>query len=195
MTDEPARTDGRDDWRREVAGLDAALAEQGFVRIGRIDDAVRRSLWLKEEADAFELRAGREGDDAFVRVTRDNPQWHDLHECVSRARYAAEWEDKHGFALNHAELHRQIAELIAELTSAIAIAEEAMSHANWSFYLCDKLRMEQRLREMKELLGTSTEPAVPILEPDQPGLDCQEPTSEPDYRCATCGSEDKPGPI
>lgn len=99
----------------KLSELDADLKQQGFDRIGRIDAAGRRSLWLKVEygpkgqegvydtVDAFVLRAGREGDDIEVRVTRDNPQFRDLLEAVERARYAAEWEDPRGFALKPEE--------------------------------------------------------------------------------------------
>ena len=98
-----------------VLAVDADLKEQGFDRIGRIDDAGRRSLWLKIEFgesgqegrydtyDAFVLRAGREGDDIEVRVTRDNPQFRELLEAMERARYAAEWEDPRGSALDPEE--------------------------------------------------------------------------------------------
>lgn len=73
---------------------------RGFNRIGRIDAVGRRSLWLKEENGAFELRAGREGDDAHVRVTAENPQFQDLENVMSAARFAAEWEDRNGFGID-----------------------------------------------------------------------------------------------
>lgn len=57
-----------------------------WVKIGR--QGIRRSLWakvimpananeltLRSEAEAIELRAGREGDDADVRIDRTNPQF------------------------------------------------------------------------------------------------------------------------
>lgn len=104
----------------ELHDLDECLRESGFVRIGRVDNDIRRSLWLKEDrpiegrpADAFELRAGREGDDAYVRVTRDNPQFTELSDVMSRARYAAEWEEPRGFALDHADLHAQVQTLLS----------------------------------------------------------------------------------
>ncbi|HKP06807.1 MAG TPA: hypothetical protein VJU58_06100 [Microbacterium sp.] len=78
---------------------DRSLARQGFHRIGRIDAVGRRSLWLREERDAIELRAGREGDDAAVRITRDHPLFRELKDVLSAARFAAEWEDPRGFAL------------------------------------------------------------------------------------------------
>ena len=71
----------------------------GFVRIGRIDEARRRSMWLKEERDAFELIAGRSGEDAHVRVTRENPQFAELEQVMACARFAAEWESSMGDAL------------------------------------------------------------------------------------------------
>src|SRR5262245_33926812 len=50
----------------------AFLAADGFHRIGRIDASGSRSLWLREEPDAIELRSGRSGDDYHVRITRAN---------------------------------------------------------------------------------------------------------------------------
>lgn len=83
---ETLRTDGKPD--------------PGWIRIGKTCTAGRRSLWIKwEEEDvsgakikrvAFTLRAGREGDDSIVRVTRDNPQWRDLEDVLSTAQFAAE---------------------------------------------------------------------------------------------------------
>jgi hypothetical protein len=71
----------------------------GFTRIGRIDSVGRRSLWLREEAGALELRAGREGDDARVRITTDNPQFREIDDVMSTARFAAEWENSKGLTL------------------------------------------------------------------------------------------------
>lgn len=77
-----------------------------WTRIGRLDDAGRRSTWARietiegppefksfggfswfEEMDpiAVELCGGREGDDAYVRVERDNPAFWALLDVV---RYA-----------------------------------------------------------------------------------------------------------
>jgi len=100
----------------QLRDLDAYLAESGFVRIGRVDDAIRRALFLKEEDGAFELRVGREGDDSCVRVTRDNPQFKELSEVRGRARYAAEWEDPRCLALDYAV---QIAALQAALRETL----------------------------------------------------------------------------
>ncbi len=71
----------------------------GFHRIGRIDSAARRSLWLKEEPQAFELRAGCEGGDIHIRVTSQNPQFSELADTLGMARFAAEWENPRGNAL------------------------------------------------------------------------------------------------
>jgi hypothetical protein len=80
--------------------LNRRLAALGFHRIGRIDAAGRRSLWLRVERDAFELRAGREGDDAVVRVTKDHPLFLALVDVMGYARFAAEWEDPQGHGLD-----------------------------------------------------------------------------------------------
>lgn len=73
--------------------------EPGWRRIGRIDSDGRRSLWIRETTDCIELCAGREGDDAYVRIDASNPQWRELEDVLSRARYAAENEDADGMTL------------------------------------------------------------------------------------------------
>jgi hypothetical protein len=80
--------------------LNAELAAAGFHRIGRIDAVGRRSLWLREEKDAIELRAGREGSDAAVRIAKAHPLYNDLVSVFAAARFAAEWEDPQGHALD-----------------------------------------------------------------------------------------------
>lgn len=47
-------------------------------------------MWIRESAEHFELRAGREGDDAYVQVDRSNPQYEQLLAVLSAARHAAE---------------------------------------------------------------------------------------------------------
>ncbi len=97
---------------------DEELAREGFHRIGRIDAQGRRSLWLREEIDAIELRAGREGRDAHVRITSEHPCYNELRCIMACARFAAEWEDDLGagldesFALDEhaASVHRQVSE-------------------------------------------------------------------------------------
>lgn len=76
------------------------LSAQGFHRIGRIDAEGRRSLWLREESGAIELRAGREGDDVTVRITADNPLYEELCTLFAAARFAAEWSATDGTALD-----------------------------------------------------------------------------------------------
>jgi len=73
--------------------------DPGWERIGRIDKAERRSLWIRESPDVIELCAGREGDDAYVRITPENPQWRDLSSVLGCARFAAEYEDDDGRTL------------------------------------------------------------------------------------------------
>jgi hypothetical protein len=75
------------------------FTEPGWRRIGRIDAVGRRSMWIRETAGSIELCAGREGDDAYVRITPENPQWTDLLDVLLCARFAAEWEDPEGLAL------------------------------------------------------------------------------------------------
>jgi len=66
--------------------------EPGWERIGLFDSAERRALWRRVigedefgEPDAIELCSGREGDDAFVRIDRSNPQWADIADVLLRA--------------------------------------------------------------------------------------------------------------
>ncbi|MGC2778798.1 MAG: hypothetical protein WA418_24530 [Bradyrhizobium sp.] len=74
-------------------------AEPGWQRIGRIDSTQRRSLWIRESPDSLELCAGREGDDAYVRITPSNPQWREMEAVLSCARFAADYEDSDGLTL------------------------------------------------------------------------------------------------
>lgn len=75
------------------------LIKGGYARIGRICGAGRRSLWMRYCDGGFELRAGREGDDAYVRITKDNPQYIELLDVMSAAYFAAEWEEDDGLTL------------------------------------------------------------------------------------------------
>jgi len=95
----------------------------GFERIGRLDATGRRSLWLKEGHDEFELRAGREGGDEHVRVTTDNPQFQDLHNAMACARFAAEYEHEHGYALSPLGI-----EHFGYETSGGVVTDEALHH-------------------------------------------------------------------
>lgn len=86
------------------------MANNDWLEIGKRCSAGRRSLWLRVDAEpeallrassgfyvvldyagvrAFELKAGREGDDAFARVDKTNPQFDDLFEVLLLAAYAA----------------------------------------------------------------------------------------------------------
>lgn len=80
--------------------------EFGWRRIGRIDRPQRRSLWIRKHGDSIELCAGREGDDAYVRITPENPQWRELEAVLSRARFAAEYEDSDGLTLEREAVAR-----------------------------------------------------------------------------------------
>lgn len=83
------------------------VAEPGWRRIGRIDAVGRRSLWIREHSfGAIELCAGREGDDAYVRITPENPQWRELSEVLGAARFAAEFEDRDGLTLEREAIAR-----------------------------------------------------------------------------------------
>lgn len=68
-----------------------------WIRIGRLDSAGRRSSWARVETIgeppssdrsnvvAVELCAGREGDDAHVRLERDNPAFDALLDVIEYA--------------------------------------------------------------------------------------------------------------
>lgn len=64
--------------------------EPGWVRIGVTCSSGRRSLWVRIDSDFFELRAGRGGNDSYVKVTRDNPAFPQLLDVLLRAVFAAE---------------------------------------------------------------------------------------------------------
>ena len=73
--------------------------EPGWVRIGLFDTSQRRSLWLRHgELSAkdllppwFELCAGREGDDSYIRLENDGSKhYSDLWDVLSTAEFASE---------------------------------------------------------------------------------------------------------
>lgn len=69
----------------------------GWIRIGRYDSPRRRSLWSrvlprpKDEdlqvppPESIELCSGREGDDAYVKIGRDNPAFSELVDVLMYA--------------------------------------------------------------------------------------------------------------
>ena len=64
--------------------------EPGYVRIGILCTAGRRSLWVRWcEGGAVELCAGREGDDAYVRIAADDPLHGGLRDVLAAAEFAA----------------------------------------------------------------------------------------------------------
>lgn len=82
--------------------------EEGWREIGKSCSANRRSMWLRlnpkpeavieegvfyaaaQNMESFELCAGREGDDAYVKVDPTNPQFEELLDLVTTALFAAE---------------------------------------------------------------------------------------------------------
>lgn len=83
--------------------LASTLNPDGWFRIGAVCSSGRRSLWLKliwapgarrdvmqyEDVVEMHLCAGREGGDAWVVLTRDNPQFYELYQLRTTALYAA----------------------------------------------------------------------------------------------------------
>lgn len=84
----------------------------GFQRIGRMDAAGRRSLWMRVTRGiggidpSIELRAGRDGNDAGVVIDPSNPQYGPLTDVLCAARFAAEWEDRGGNGLDPMGIER-----------------------------------------------------------------------------------------
>jgi hypothetical protein len=82
--------------------------EPGWDRIGT--SVGRRSLWLrvnpkpdvadedgaffikKNDIESFELCAGREGDDGYVKIEPSNPQFWELLDVLTTAKFAVEAE-------------------------------------------------------------------------------------------------------
>lgn len=74
--------------------------QPGWQVLAKYDKPGRRGLWLRSttvgadgELASFEVCAGREGDDAYVRFemppvgTPEHKQLWELHECLSRAAW------------------------------------------------------------------------------------------------------------
>lgn len=87
----------REDTRREYVPRGQGEAS-GWLRVGRYDRCRRRALWVRfvpvegppwldEESNiaAIELCAGREGDDAFVRIEPGQATFSDLLDVMLRA--------------------------------------------------------------------------------------------------------------
>lgn len=81
----------------------AEIAPDGWERIGQVCSAGRRSLWMRltriDESSPYddssnvsqiELCAGREGDDDYLVITRDNPQFARLLDLFLCARFAVQ---------------------------------------------------------------------------------------------------------
>ncbi len=80
----------------------AVMTGDGWQRIGQVCSAGRRSLWMRleynktqtglydgpSEVAAIELCAGREGDDDYLKITKDNPQFEGLLGMFCSARFA-----------------------------------------------------------------------------------------------------------
>lgn len=82
----------------------------GWIEIGKRCSAGRRSLWARwiyrseateeekkigarisklDDVEAIELCAGREGGDSFLRIDRTNPQFLEIEDLLSTARFGA----------------------------------------------------------------------------------------------------------
>lgn len=70
--------------------MTSRLEEPGWVRIGLYDAAERRSLWVRYTDDAIELCAGREGDDAYMKLDKANQAFGELLEILQCALFARE---------------------------------------------------------------------------------------------------------
>lgn len=70
----------------------------GWMRIGDIDHVRRRSLWVRLDGEGrisnpIELRAGREGSDAYVRIDADNPIFYAFQNVIETVAWALETSD------------------------------------------------------------------------------------------------------
>jgi hypothetical protein len=130
----------------------------GYERIGRLDAEGRRSLWLKEGHDEFELRAGREGGDGHVRVTSEHPLFRELRNAMGCARFAAEWEHKQGFALSPLGI-----EHFGYETSAPIVTDESMLHTTVFVF-----RDDARNQRFRVIVRHERHFAVQFLQPPQP---------------------------
>lgn len=101
--------------------------EPGWMRIGRIDSTGRRSLWIRETDGTIELCAGREGDDAYVKITPENPQWIELEDVLRSARFAAEFEDADGLTLERESPSGGVTMIKARHNSIRAFEDQAAS--------------------------------------------------------------------
>ena len=67
-------------------------SEPGYKLLAMCDVPFRRGLWMRASPEAVELCAGREGDDAYVRLERDRPldaeTLHRLIEVMDYTRHA-----------------------------------------------------------------------------------------------------------
>jgi hypothetical protein len=69
----------------------------GWIRIGRFDDARRRSLWSRVRLDPetlqymkLELAAGREGNDARLTLDMEDPTFAALVDVITTAEFAVD---------------------------------------------------------------------------------------------------------
>ncbi len=76
----------------------SAKWDRSWTRIGRYDSALRRSTWARinetegphlyrthEDVTSIELCSGREGDDAYVKITPDNPAFAGIYDVIAYA--------------------------------------------------------------------------------------------------------------
>ena len=62
--------------------------EPGWERVTPPDKAGRRALWMREvPGGGLELCAGREGDDAYVKISSDHPEYKNLIDLLYTLQY------------------------------------------------------------------------------------------------------------
>lgn len=74
----------------EQATTSNRCLEPGWEQIGNYDHVGRRSLWVRFHDESFELCAGREGDDAYVRIDASNEAFMELERVLSYQAWAQE---------------------------------------------------------------------------------------------------------
>lgn len=94
-------------------------------------------------AHGVQLRAGREGGDAFVTITEANPQYADLRDLLEHARFAAVGHD------------------FAEPTLVDTLDGEASDASDGEPPDSEAARLRRKIRELQRRLATRTELVEP----------------------------------
>lgn len=143
----------REEARREQAWVRAPLLDGHppinvhdgtWDRIGPVPCSGYRSTWFRvtfedggiapatRHATAFEVCSGRGGEDTYVRVALDNPQFNELLDLL----YCAEWSAQHCYGGHYSSMPRSVLEAVraygdAERAAAVDPDQDADSRSAW----------------------------------------------------------------